>query len=91
MAKSTEKSKAGGGFSEIFARVAFAEAGELYPEHPVHMRSLAEVFAEVAFAEGGEPYEEREKKEARGPVCVDGETSSGLCIGRGAPEDRKDD
>ena len=39
-----------------FARIAFAESGELYPEHPHKLRSITEVFTEVAFAESGEDF-----------------------------------
>ena len=66
--------------NDVFARVAFAEAGELYPEHPHRLRTVTEVFTEVAFAESGEEYHV-DVEETRPPmVCVKGETSSGLCV-----------
>lgn len=46
---------------------------------------LEEEFARVAFAEAGELYSKRQhgKKgdKKHGPVCRDGETPSGLCMG----------
>ena len=69
-------------FEDVFAKVAFAEAGELYQEHPHKMRALADTFAEVAFAESGESYpgDRKEETEAYGPVCINGETGSGFCV-----------
>ena len=39
---------------DAFICVAFAEAGELYKLHPVHLKKLTDMFADVAFAEAGE-------------------------------------
>ena len=81
MATKTDKKKAGRRIEEEFAKVAFAESGELYQEHPRKLRKLSDSFAEVAFAESGEPYPGDSKKEteAKGPVCVKGQTKGGLC------------
>lgn len=63
-----------------FVLVAFAESGELYPEHPHRVRSVTEVFTEVAFAESGEKFivDVGEKKAPK--LCVKGETPGGLCV-----------
>jgi hypothetical protein len=48
---------------------------------------LEDEFARVAFAEAGELYSRRQhgkkgdEKHGHGPVCKDGETPSGLCMG----------
>jgi len=67
--------------SDEFSKVAFAESGELYQEHPHKLRKISDTFAEVAFAESGEPYPGDRKKEteADGPVCIKGQTKGGLC------------
>ncbi len=47
---------------------------------------IGESFTYIAFAEAGELYshklqeKERKKGTGKGPFCVNGETSSGLCI-----------
>lgn len=81
MATKTHKKKIGEVIEDEFAKVAFAEAGELHQEHPHKMRKLSDTFAEVAFAESGESYPGDKKKEteADGPVCIKGETKGGLC------------
>jgi len=66
--------------TEVFGKVAFAEAGELYPEHHHKLRKVSEVFAEVAFAESGEEYRIRPEQTRPPKVCVNGETSSGMCV-----------
>ena len=40
--------------TDEFEKVAYAEAGELYQEHPHKLRKVSDSFAEVAFAESGE-------------------------------------
>ena len=67
-------------FSDVFAEVAFAEAGELYPEHPHRLRSVADAFTEVAFAESGEEYHVDVVELTPPKVCINGETLSGLCV-----------
>lgn len=63
-----------------FVHVAFAESGELYPEHPHKLRTVTEVFTEVAFAESGEEYHIDVEETKPPKVCVEGETRGGLCV-----------
>ena len=66
--------------AEEFSRIAFAEAGELYPEHPHKLRSVTDVFTEVTFAESQEEYRVDVEYTEPPKVCVNGETSSGVCV-----------
>ena len=80
MKDTLHKESIGDRVSDAFTKVAFAESGELYPEHPHRLHSMTEVFMEVSFAESGEqltvPFEKTEPPK----VCSDGETAGGLCV-----------
>lgn len=80
MATTLNKMSLGEKVEREFARIAFAEAGELYPEHPHKVRSVTEVFSEVAFAESGEDYRVDVESKTPPKVCRDNETSGGLCV-----------
>lgn len=66
--------------SEEFARIAFAEVGELYPAHPHKVRTFTEVFTEVAFAEEAEEYHSELVYTKPPRLCVNGQTPGGLCV-----------
>lgn len=80
MTTTLHKESLGQRIAEAFIRVAFAEAGELYPEHPHRLRSITDVFTEVAFAESREEFRVDLEYTEPPKACVNGETAGGVCV-----------